>query len=148
MRKLILFLLLLIAPVTLSAWVFSKAYCRLTFPSSYHYEPNASWALRNQPKSWQPFFIPGGVYGIVYNEAQGIEKYQVSLTDLTTNETQLIIGFGERNNIQPKILTEGELIKAVRNVVINRKYMITLQAWDLNGDSFKDTAIIEIKLRK
>jgi hypothetical protein len=104
--------------------------------------------LRSEPKTWQPYFVAGGVYGIVYNPTQGIDKHQIIVTDLTTNETQLIVEPEGHNSNENKILTGGELIKAIKNVVINRQYMITLRAFDLNGDSYDDTAIVQIKRRK
>jgi len=141
-------ILLFLLPVMLFAWVGSDAVVRLVYPRSYSYEPTADWTEREEPFTWQPYFVAGGVYGIVYNPTQGIDKHQIILKDLTTDETALVKEVEGHNSNISGILTGGDLVKAKQDVVIGRKYELTLRAWDLNGDSFDDTAIIRIQRRQ
>ncbi len=131
MKKLLIFFFLC---TTVFAWVGSEATVQLVYP-----QPS---------KTWQPFFVPGAVYGIVFNLYQGIAGHQVILEDLVTHQTKLIKETCFWNyNPSVVLLTEGELIKARRDVVIGRKYKVILRAFDWNGDYWESTAIIQVRRR-
>lgn len=148
MKKLYILLFgLLLIPVRLFSWIGSNAFVRLCFPQSYSYKPVADWVMRELPKDWQVFYVPAGVYGIVYNPDQGIDKYQIILKDNITTETTLFKEVENHNKQDICILSAGDLIKAGRDVKLDRTYTMILRGYDLNGDSWDDTGIIQPKLR-
>lgn len=146
MKKIIL--LLFLCPALLFAWVGSRPVCRLVFPKSVYYEPSADWTLKDTPKEWQVYNVPAGVYGIVYNPWQGIDKHQIILQDMTTDETSLVIEVEGHNNETSGILTGGVLVKINQDLQIGKKYILILRAWDLNGLTVDDTAIIQPQRRQ
>ena len=124
------------------AWTGSSAAVRLIYPKSYYYEPKMEGELLATPVTWQRYIVPRGIYGIVVNEGQGIDKYQLILHNLTTVEAWLIHEEQDWNSTDYTLLSKNELIK---KSLFNRQnsYMLELKAWDLNGDTQSDTAVFD-----
>jgi len=129
------------------AWVGSDAVVRLVYPRSMYYEPSADWSLRDEPFEWQPYKVPAGVYGIVYNPTQGIYKHQVMLQDKTTGETQLVAEMEGHNSQETALLLGGDVIKTIQDAKLDRQYILILRGIDLNGDMWDDTAVIQPRRR-
>ena len=137
-----LFMLFCLLPTLLIAWTGSNAAVRLIYPKSYYYEPKMEGELLATPVTWQRYIVPRGIYGIVVNEGQGIDKYQLILHNLTTVEAWLIHDEQDWNSTDYTLLSKNELIK---KSLFNRQnsYMLELIAWDLNGDTQSDTAVFD-----
>lgn len=143
MKKLFLIFLLILFPITfLRSWIGSDACARLIYPKSCYYEPWIDGNLRETPLTWQPYITTGGVYGIVSNTKQDVDKYQIILHDLTAVETCLIHEENEWNRSSYTLLSKGQLLKKGR-FYAKHDYMLELKVWDINGDVFSDTAIFQ-----
>ena len=126
-KKLLLFLLLGIG--TIWSWTGSNQIVRLIYPKSYYYETKLGWDLLDTPITWQPYIVPRGVYGIVANASQGVDKHQITLKDVTTGDTWLLHEEQDHNSVSYALLSPGTLIK---KSFFNgqHSYEIELKAWD------------------
>jgi len=143
MKKLLMLFILLFSTTILFAWVGSDAIVRLVHPESVYYKPEASWTLKDTPKLKQYCYTSGDVLVIVYNPTQGIDKFNLTLKDMTNNETKLIYEEGNHNSSDVYRVP----LKLLANDIQNKKqYELILTGWDLNGSTCIDTAIIERKI--
>ena len=142
MKKLLILLIFLFSTI-LFAWVGSNAVVRLVHPESVYYKPEASWALKDTPKLKQYCYTSSDVLVIVYNPTQGIDKFNLTLKDMTNNETKLIYEEEDHNSSNTYRIPLKLLANDIKK---GKQYELKLQGWDLNGSTCIDTAIIEQKV--
>lgn len=141
MRKLIIFLICLFIGITPAiCWVGSEAIARLFYPASMYWETTPDWTPRAQPLGTQRVWTKADVWIIAYNEAQGIDKARIHLEDTTTHESNMIHEEEVDNTTEPQKLNQ---VLESADMTLLREYVLYVYVFDMNGDSFPDTAIVQ-----
>jgi hypothetical protein len=144
MKKLIILLicfLIGVSPVIVNGWVGSEAVARLFYPASMYYETTPDWILRTEPLGTQRVWTKADVWIIAYNEAQGIWKAEMYLEDTTTHDSSMIHSDETIDNKQePQKLNQ---ILESADMVLLREYILYAKIFDLNGDAFTDTTLVQ-----
>jgi hypothetical protein len=88
-------------------------------------------------------YLPCAVYGIVANDLSEVDYHTVQIYDTVLADTVFVDTVQDHNLLAHSRLLSGVLIKRGKNsIIFKRQYRVTLRAWDVNGDSYADTALV------